>query len=311
MSEAPAGAAERALLSAEDILEISSLELRARAVAEGVLIGAHRSRRFGSSTEFAEHKLYSPGDELKHLDWRAYARNDRYSVRRFYEETNLDVHLIVDVSGSMAYAGGAQGAYHHSKLDYACTLAASIGWLAARESDAVGVSIFAGDEQAHMVPRARRDHIAQAFKLLEGARADGVTDVVGVSERVAARLRRNALVVLVTDLLDVSDAALGPLAVLRRRGADVLILHTLDDDELDFPFDGVVRFEDMEGDREVQVDAPGVRGAYLEEINAWLDEVRAQAGQRDLRYELARTSEAPAAVLSRALADTALMGTGR
>jgi uncharacterized protein (DUF58 family) len=303
-----ADAPARKLLEADDVFGIASLEVRARAIAEGVLVGHHRSRRFGSSTEFAEHKLYSPGDELRHLDWKAYARNDRYFVRRWEEEASLDIHLVVDASGSMGYGGGARGAYHHSKLDYACSLAAAIGWLAARRSDGVGLSVFARDEVASLQPRARRDHLAEVFKLLEGARADGVTDLFGVTEKVGARMSRNALVVVFTDLLDVGADALAPLSVLRRRGADVLVLHTLDDDELDFPFDGVVRFVDMEGDREVQVDAPGVRGAYLEELQAFLDEAQRDAASRDLRYALARTSEAPAAVLRRALPVSALTG---
>lgn len=299
--------AARALLSADDVFGIASLELRARTVAEGVLVGSHRSRRFGSSTEFAEHKVYAPGDELKHLDWKAYARVDRYFVRRYEEEANLDVYVVVDASGSMAYAGGARGAYHHSKLDYACTLAAALAFLASRHSDGVGLSLFAGEERGVLPPRARRDRTAELFRMLEHVAADGVTDVVGALEGVARRLTRNALVVLVSDLLDVGEDALGPLSLLRARGADVLLLHVLDRDELEFPFDGVVRFVDMEGDREVQVDAPGVRDAYLEELRGFLERVRRGAAERDLRYLLAPSDEAPARVLREALAGTPLV----
>lgn len=307
MSEAPEGSAAkggRTLLSAADVLGIASLELRARTVAEGVLVGSHRSRRFGSSTEFAEHKLYTPGDELKHLDWKAYARTDRYFVRRYEEEANLDVYVVVDASGSMGYAGGARGAYHHSKLDYACTLAGALGFLASRRSDGVGLSVFAGEERGILPPRARRDRTAEFFRMLEQVVPEGVTDVVGVLESVAQRLTRKALVVLVTDLLDVGEDALDPLAILRRRGADVLVLHVLDRDELDFPFDGVVRFVDMEGDREVQVDAPGVREAYLDELKGFLQRAKRGAAERDLRYLLAPSDEPPAKVLREALAAT-------
>lgn len=299
--------AARALLSADDVFGIASLELRARTVAEGVLVGSHRSRRFGSSTEFAEHKLYTPGDELKHLDWKAYARVDRYFVRRYEEEANLDVFVVVDSSGSMAYAGGARGAYHHSKLDYACTLAAALAYLASRQSDGVGLSLFAGSERAVLPPRARRDRTAEVFRMLEEVTAEGVTDVVSALEGVARRLTRNALVVLVSDLLDVGESALGPLSLLRARGADVLVLHVLDRDELAFPFDGVVRFLDMEGEREVQVDAPGVRDAYLEELKAFLERTKRGAAERDLRYLLAPSDDAPSKVLREALLGTPLL----
>jgi uncharacterized protein (DUF58 family) len=307
------GAAElsRQLLAAEDVFALSSLELRARVVADGVLVGAHRSRRFGSSTEFAEHKLYAPGDELKHIDWKAYARMDRYFVRRYEEETNLDITLLVDASGSMAYAGGARGAFHHSKLDYAATLAAACCWLAMRRSDAPGLTVFAAGEQARLPPRARRDDVQEIFRVLETADAGGPTQVGAVLSDIAKRLQRSALVIFVSDLLDVSEEVLEPLGVLRKRGADVLLLHTLDADELEFPFDGVVRFTDLEGDREVQVDAPGVREAYLEEVKAFLERVRTGCARRDLRYSLAPTGRAPAEVLREALAGTALLRGGR
>lgn len=299
--------AARTLLSADDVFGIASLELRARTVAEGVLAGSHRSRRFGSSTEFAEHKLYAPGDELKHLDWKAYARVDRYFVRRYEEEANLDIYLVVDASGSMGYAGGARGTYHHSKLDYACTLAAAVAFLASRRSDGVGLTLFAGQERGVLPPRARRDRTVELFRMLEEIAPEGVTNVVAALEGVARRLTRNALVVLISDLLDVGEDALRPLSLLRARGADVLLLHVLDRDELAFPFDGVVRFLDMEGEREVQVDAPGVREAYLEELNAFLERVKRGAAERDLRYLLAPSDDAPSKVLREALLGTPLL----
>lgn len=297
----------RRLLAAEDIFGLASLEARARVIADGVLIGAHRSRRFGSSTEFAEHKLYSPGDELKHLDWKTYARTDRYFVRRYEEEANLDVYLVVDSSGSMAYAGGARGTFGISKLDYAATLAAAVSWLSSRRSDAVSLSLFAGGEVSFLPPRARLDHLAELLSRLELVRAEGPTEAAEVLEVLASRITRRALIVLISDLLDVGEAPLGPLGMLRRRGADVLLLHTLDKDELEFPFDGVVRFEDLEGDREVQVDAPGVRDAYLQELRAFLERMKAESARRDLRYHLARTDASPVELLREALGSSRLL----
>lgn len=283
------------------IFQIASLELRARAVAEGLLVGTNHSKRFGASTEFAEHKVYAPGDDVRQLDWKAYARLDRYFVRRYEEEANLDVHLVLDASGSMAYAGGAQGRYGVSKLDYARTLAAAIAWLAQRRSDAPGLSVFAGQERHQLPPRARADHFKALFDILQNTEASGPTRAVAALEQLAARMKRKALVVVMSDLLDVGAAILGPLGVLQKRGADVLLLHVMDPDELEFRFDGVVRFEDLEGDREVQVDAAGVRDAYLQELGAFLEQLRSGAAARDLRYHLVRTDQPIVDVLQRAL----------
>lgn len=298
------------LLSAQTLSGIASLELRARIVGEGVLAGVHRSRRFGSSSEFAEHKLYSPGDDLRRLDWKAYARMDRFFVRRYEDETNLEVVLVVDTSGSMAYAGGARGSFSLSKLEAARTLAASVAWIASQHSDAPGLSLFAGAESASLPARARRDHLGALFDALERARPDGKTELLGALERIADRLVRRALVVVISDLIDCRAEALGPLGVLRRRGCDVVILQTLDRDELDLPFDGVVRFEDLEGDREVQVDVPLVRDAYLEELRRFLDGMAAEAARLDLRLHLAPTDASPVATLTAALEGSRLLRGG-
>ena len=304
MNDGGAISAEARILDAATVHQISPLHLRARTVAEGMLVGTHKSHRFGSSSEFAEHKVYTPGDDTRHLDWRAYARMDRFYVRRYEEETNLDIFLVVDASKSMAYAGGAKGALSASKLDVARTYAAALAYLAHRQSDAAGLSVFWGDKRppSHLPPRARRDRLLALYDALLATTAEGKTAAIAALEQVSARMQRRALVVVISDLLDVGMDILGPLGVLRERGADVLLLQTLHDDELDFPFDGVVRFEDLEGDREAQVDAPGVRAAYLEELRRWLKDLEQGASRRDLRYVLTRTSDPPASVLARALA---------
>lgn len=298
------------LLSAQTLSGIAPLELRARVVGEGVIAGVHRSRRFGSSSEFAEHKVYSPGDDLRRLDWKAYARMDRYFVRRYEDETNLEVALVVDTSGSMAYAGGARGAFSLSKLDAARTLAAAVAWIASQHSDAPGLSLFAGEERASLPPRARRDHLGALFEALERARPDGKTELAAALARLADRLVRRALVVVVSDLIDCTPEALAPLGVLRRRGCDVVVLQTLDRDELELPFDGVVRFEDLEGHREVQVDVPLVREAYLEELRRFLDGMAEAAARLDLRLHLAPTDASPVATLTAALEGTRLLRGG-
>jgi uncharacterized protein (DUF58 family) len=292
------------LLPAATIHGIRPLELRARVVAEGVLAGAHRSRRFGSSSEFAEHKLYAPGDDLRRLDWKAYARLDRYFVRRYEDETHLELALVVDTSGSMAYAGGARGAVTASKLEVARTFAAALAWLASQRSDPTSVTLFAGPERhEHLPARARKDQLGALCAALDAVEADGETALAAALERVGERLTRRAFVVVISDFIDTSLSALSALGVLRRRGSDVLLLHTLDRDELELPFDGVVRFEDLEGDRAVQVDAPLVRAAYLEELRRFLDGVRDEATRLDLRWSLVPTDAPPAEALRRALGE--------
>lgn len=292
---------ERPLLSAQDVFRLASLDLRARVIAEGLLVGTHRSRRLGSSTEFAEHKLYVPGDDVKRIDWRTYARTDRYFVRRYEEENQLDVYLITDTSASMRYAGGARGSYHVSKLTFAKTLAAALAWVTLRQRDAVSLTLFADEQVLFVPPQARPDHLQRLMAELERIEAKGTTQTAPVVSMLAQRVKRRSLIVLFSDLLDVADDLMQRLGEMRQRGSDVIVLHTLDPDELEFPYDGVVRFEDLEGERVVQVDAPGVRTAYLAEVKRFLERHRTEAARHDLRYVLARTDESPVLLLRRAL----------
>ncbi|HEY1100174.1 MAG TPA: DUF58 domain-containing protein, partial [Myxococcota bacterium] len=207
-----------ALLSPTTLHGITPLHLRARLVADALFAGGHRSRRFGSSTEFAEHKLYAPGDDLRRLDWRVMGRLDRSYVRRTEDETRTDVVVVVDTSNSMAYAGGARGALGHSKLEVAKTLAAAVAYVALHRQDAPGLSVFAGDELAYLPPRARGDALEALTGALVAAKADGTTSLADTLHKVASRLRRRAVVVVVSDLIDAGPEALDALGVLRRRG---------------------------------------------------------------------------------------------
>lgn len=296
-----APASPQALLDPATLHGIASLDLRARIVADALFAGGHRSRRFGSSTEFAEHKVYTPGDDLRRLDWRVMGRLDKSYVRRTEDETRTDVVIVVDTSGSMAYAGGARGKATHSKLDVARTLAAATATIALHQQDAPGVSLFAGHEHATLPPRGRTDTLAQLGDLLVHAEAKGTSALASTLDAVTGRLRKKAVVVVITDLIDAGPEALSALSVLRRRGGEAIVLQVLHDDELDFPFDGVVKFEDLEGDREVQVDAPLVRKAYLDELAAFLRACEGACTASDARYALVRTGESVVGPLAIAL----------
>jgi uncharacterized protein (DUF58 family) len=291
------------LLSPATLHGITPLDLRARIVADALFSGGHRSRRFGSSTEFAEHKVYTPGDDPRRLDWRVMGRLDKSYVRRTEDETRTDVVIVVDTSGSMAYAGGARGSVGASKLDVARTLAAAVAFIAIHQQDAPGVSLFAGTEQSSLPARGRADALGQIGELLVAARAEGPSALGNTLRAIVSRLRKKSVVVIISDLIDAGPDALEALGVLRRRGGDAIVLQVLHDDELDFPFDGVVKFEDLEGDREVQVDAPLVRKAYLDELAAFLRDCERTAGASDARYALFRVGASIIEPLATALDD--------
>ncbi|MCP4502600.1 MAG: DUF58 domain-containing protein [Deltaproteobacteria bacterium] len=280
------------LLNEEHLFQLASLEAKARVVADGLLVGRHSSRRFGSSSEFAEHKLYSPGDDLRHMDWKVFGRLDKHYVRRYEEETNLAAFLIVDPSNSMSYAGGAKGRFSVSKFEFAKTCAASIAWLLHHKSDAAGLSIyFDDDKHEELLPSAREDQLRGLIQALENAKPRGKTVLAKQLQYLASKIRRRSLVVVLSDFLDVDEGFLEPLAVLRRRGHDVILLNTLDRDEVEFPFEGVVLFEDLEGEREEQVDAASIKKAYLEEVEKHFSAIEQQAESFDLRFHRMLTDE--------------------
>jgi uncharacterized protein (DUF58 family) len=310
-AEAAERGAAAALLSPATLHALAPLELRARVVADALLAGGHRSRRFGSSSEFAEHKVYAPGDDLRRLDWKVMGRLDKSYVRRTEDETRIDVVIVVDTSRSMAYAGGARGALSTSKLEVARTLAAAVAHVALHRGDAPGVSLFAGDERASLPPRGRADALLHICNALVSVDADGTTSLATALERACDRVRRKTVVVVISDFIDCGGASLDALAVLRKRGSDAIVLQVMHEDELDFPFDGVVKFEDLEGSREVQVDAPLVRDAYLDELRSFLGQVEGAVGRADARYALVRCDRSVVEPLAHVLDNATSAGRGR
>lgn len=296
-----AAVAGAALLSPQTLHALNPLELRARIVADALFAGGHRSRRFGSSSEFAEHKAYAPGDDLRRLDWKVMARQNRSYVRRTEDENRVDVVIVVDTSQSMSYAGGSSGRDTTSKLEVAKTLAASLAWIAQHRADAAGLSLFAGDERGHVPPRGKTDQLTQIVAALAAVKADGGTALETVLAKVCERLKKKTLIVVISDFIDAGPDALNALGIARKRGSDAVVLQVMHEDELDFPFDGVVKFEDLEGDREVQVDAPLVKRAYLDELARFLAAVEGAAGKNDARYGLVRTNRSPLEPLAHVL----------
>ena len=281
-----AEAARRQFLDPAVIARLGTLELKARTIVEGFLSGLHRSPFKGFSVEFAEYRQYIHGDDLATIDWKVYARSDRYYVKKFEEETNLDCHLILDVSGSMGY--GSSGL---TKLEYGSVLAASIAYLMNRQRDAVGLMAF-DDRIVDMLPAsARPGHLRMILIALDRLRLGKATDVSKPLHQLASSLTKRGIVVLISDLLDDPDSVIRGVKHFRFRGSDVIVFHVLDPDEIDFPFERATRFEDLESSEEIMA-VPGlVREHYRREISRLIDHYRQELGAAGIDYQLLRTTD--------------------
>jgi uncharacterized protein (DUF58 family) len=280
------------LLDPVALSRLSNLELRARSVVEGALSGLHRSAHHGSSVEFAEHKEYAAGDEIKHIDWKAYGKFDKYYVKRFEEETELRAYLLLDCSASMDYRGSGV-----SKLDYARMLAASLAYLLLRQQDQVGMIAFGERLRGYLPPRARSGHLNDLLTALDGVEAKGRTDLPRALAYLSEVVQRRSLIVLFSDLLGSDDSVRHLLRGLRARKHDVVVFHLLDRDELTLPFEGTTIFESMEDDRKLLADPGAVRKAYLKELDRFVDEYRVGLAEGDVEYHLVDTARVPAEVL--------------
>ena len=292
----------RRYLHPDAIARIARLELRARAVVEGVLAGLHKSPYKGQSVEFLQHREYVRGDDLRRVDWKVWGRQDRLYVKEFEEETSLRVTLLVDGSASMNYASGPL-----SKFDYAATLAASLAWLALSHGDAVGCSVFDDRVRASVPPRTKRSHLSSVVEVLETPRAGRPTAFLPVLRTLAETLPRRGMVMLVSDLLGDRDGVFQGMQLLRKRGHDLVLLHVMDDDELEFPFEGPTRFEGLELPEAIACNPRGLRAGYLAAVQEFLAEVRSRSAAVRCDYSLVRTGEPVDAALVKFLSRRASM----
>jgi uncharacterized protein (DUF58 family) len=263
------------------------LELIARLVVEGVMAGLHKSPFKGFSVEFAEHRQYGPGDEIRHIDWRAYGKTDRYYVKEYEEETNLKAYLVVDASGSMGYAGRTP-----SKLEHARRLAAALAYLAISQRDAVGLVTFGGGLRAMIPPRSAPGHFSVVCRALEQAAPEGEAPLSGILHALADRIRRRGLVIIASDGFDDLDALGSALRHLRHRHHEVLFFHTLAPEEEEFPFRHPARFRSLERPgHDLRVDPLTLRSAYLERFGAFCASLKERIRGMDADYHRASTAE--------------------
>jgi uncharacterized protein (DUF58 family) len=278
------------------LTRLAGLKVRVERVVEGVLSGWHRSSRLGVSVDFVEHKEYSPGDDPRHLDWKVLARRDRYAIRKYQDETDLQAMLLVDASGSMGYASAA-----FSKFDYGSVLAASLATLLVRQGDAAGLIVSGGNRPVHTAPGYGREHIREIIAALEQTRPCGPTCVhASIAAHMESAKRRGMLVVF-SDLFDLNADLIAGLRMVAARRHEVAVFHLLDADELSFPFEDPALFASMEDERSIVAFPREVRRAYLEELNAFLSHTRRALVESAVAYQLVSTHEPPHVPLIRYL----------
>jgi len=260
--------------------------LLAKVVVEGFLNGLHKSPFHGFSVEFAEHREYVPGDDLKYLDWALYGRTDHYYIKRFEEETNLRCYIVLDRSASMGYGTGTL-----TKWDYSCFLATCLAYLILRQQDAVSLALFGASPGLFVPPRCRRSHLRQLMATMVNHAPAGKTDVSSSLRAVIRKLKRRGLVILISDLIDDPVETLKSIRLLGGHRHDVIVFHVQDATELDFSFEGAALFRDMETGEEMEIDPASIRSTYLEQMNELCSFYKKGLVELGIEYHLINTRQ--------------------
>jgi len=280
--------AEFKYLDFETLGRIKSMQMLAKGVVEGFILGLHRSPYRGFSVEFAEYRQYVPGDDIKHLDWKVFGKSDRYYLKQFEEETNLACNIMVDCSPSMDYkAEGSQW----TKLDYACRMAACLSYLMIGQRDATGLMVFDNKIQHVLPARGSPAHRQLILNTLDNVKAGtGDTDLSTPMHSLAESLKKRGMVILISDLLDDPVKVLGALQHFRFAGNEVIVFHVLDNDEVNFPFDTMTEFTDSETAQQALVAPQSVRREYLDEFDKFFGVFRKGCADLKVDYKLMNTS---------------------
>lgn len=273
-----------------ELRKYGGLTLIARHIVEGFLTGVHRSPYKGFSVEFAEHRQYSPGDEIRHIDWRAVGKTDRYYVKEYEEETNLKAYLVVDASGSMGYRGSKKSL---SKFEYAQHVAASLAYLMLQQMDAVGLITLDTKVRSLIPPKANPKHLLQILTTLEKTEPGGETAMSPLLHELAGHhLKRRGLVIILSDFFDKLESLVNSLQHLRHRNHEVVLLHVLAPEEMDFPFKRLTQFRNLEmRESKVLVDTRRLRDDYLRNFETFRQELRQRVGKLHVDYHLLRTDD--------------------
>jgi len=275
-------------LNPGELARFDNLMVFARTVVEGWFAGRHKSPHFGFSAEFVEHKPYTPGDEIAHIDWRVYARTKKLYTRKYLEETDMTVHLLVDASPSMDFTGP----HRERKYSRVARIAAALAYLMIRQGDKASVGLFADGMIAQVPPGGTRRHIHRLLQQLERPPMQGRrTDLPHALQQAAAQMRKRARIVILSDFLGTDvDAMFDALGSFLHRGFEIMLLQVLDPDEMNLPAVSVARFRDMETQQEVQVEPEEIRAAYHRELSAFTAAIRSHALRRRITYEMVSTA---------------------
>ncbi|MCH9656778.1 MAG: DUF58 domain-containing protein [Planctomycetes bacterium] len=269
------------------LARFGKLEVVTRLIVEGFMMGQHKSPYKGASVEFVEHRQYYPGDEIRHIDWRAYGKTGKYYVKEFEEETNLRCYLLLDCSGSMAYAGQTL-----SKFDYARQLAAALGYLLLSQRDATGLVTFDTERRDFIEPSANTKNFGQMMEILENSKPRKETAISGVLNQVLPLIKRRSLVVLISDCFDEPDALTTVLKQLRHDRHEVLVFQIVAPEEEEFPFSKPTQFRSLErnGHRQL-VDPHQLRARYLEQYQEFCETLSRQCGSVNVDFLKFRTTD--------------------
>lgn len=280
----------------EILARMASLNIQAANLMEGLLSGHHRSPHKGSSVEFAEYKDYSPGDEIRHIDWKVVGKTDKYHVKQFEQSTNLRCTILLDASGSMGYQ--SPGKKEMTKMDYARTLVAGMSYLFLKQYDAVGLTLFNDRVVNHIPPRSKPSHLQHILHGLVTAEPQGVTRIGQVVGKLIERFQSRGMLILVSDLLARDDDIFKNLKLLRSRGLEIIVFHILHPDEMTLPFEGDTVFESLEDDPTIGLDPQDVRTAYQHTIAEKIRTLRSNCAGLGVDYVFLQTDKSLEQALS-------------
>ena len=288
-----AKADSRRFLSPEMLKKLAHLNIKSRTVVEGSMTGAHRSPFKGFSTEFADHRQYVKGDDLRHLDWRVYARTDRHYIKQYEENTNLKAYTLIDCSASMGYSSNGM-----SKYEYACYLAAGLSYLIIQQQDSAGMAIFDEKILNYFPPKSTVSHLRSMLDALVEIKPSAGTDTGVALHGMAEMLKRRGLIIIISDLMDEPDNVIKGLAHFKQRRHDVIVFHVLDDYELNFPFEKVGEFLDMETGERIRVAPKEIREEYTREITEFLERYKRACFENRIDYVTINTKIRPEVFLA-------------
>ncbi|MDF1544028.1 MAG: DUF58 domain-containing protein [bacterium] len=276
----------RKFLDPEIVSKLKGMEMRARMVVEGFITGLHKSPYHGFSVEFAEHRQYMPGDNIRDIDWKVYAKSDRFYIKQYEEETNLKAHLLLDCSKSMAYQSGDR----ISKFDYAGLLSGALSYMLFRQRDAVGLVSFDEKIRSYVPPRSKQGHLHVLLQEIARQSPSEATDISTALHEMAERIKRRGLVIMLSDLLDDAEKIISGLKHFRYNGHEVIVFHILDPRERDFAFPREALFKDMETGEELTTLPYQIKKEYAAQVREFSDKIATACRQTNVDYHLIDTS---------------------